>query len=369
MSDVPDVLDTLLALQEVSENALAAAANSQQATKEVTIADPPPELLHAVEPNFVEGYDVDIEEVWDAYKRGENILIVGPPGTGKSSLAFHMLDRANESIRKGNREIYEKNLALLKKGKTEKDLIPYKDIPYHHRYTGCSSGIRNEHIIGTVKFKATDTGRDVIEVLGDGSDAFANGKTWILDEVMAGPPDVMIGAHQFLDRRVQSTDVFINGAMTLRRHPRFRVIATDNTWGLGENAAEFAGTQLHNGAFLNRFTYRVELDYLKPIHETSVIMKSYSAAWQPAVDKMVEIANKLRQDKKTGVITQAMTTRTLLSWVRECLDREKRIEKTGEKPRRDIKTYWNSVVFPAVFPTYLTGNPDAMSIQTYFEMK
>lgn len=33
MSDVPDVLDTLLALQEVSENALAAAANSQQATK------------------------------------------------------------------------------------------------------------------------------------------------------------------------------------------------------------------------------------------------------------------------------------------------------------------------------------------------
>lgn len=362
-----DVLDTLLALQEVNEDALE--APTQQKAQEVTIADPPPELLHAVEPNFVEGYDVDIEEVWDAYKRGENILIVGPPGTGKSSLAFHMLDRANESIRKGNREIYEKNLALLKKGKTEKDLIPYKDIPYHHRYTGCSSGIRNEHIIGTVKFKATETGRDVIEVLGDGSDAFVNGKTWILDEVMAGPADVMIGAHQFLDRRVQATDVFINGAMTLRRSPRFRVIATDNTWGLGENMSEFAGTQLHNGAFLNRFTYRIELDYLKPVHETSVIMKSYPAAWQTVVENMIEVANKLRKDKRTGVLTQAMTTRTLLSWVRECLDREKRLEKAGDKPRRDLPTYWSSVVIPAASPTYLLGNPDGSVIKTYLELK
>lgn len=364
-----DVLSTLLAIQEVSEDALAAAANSQQATKEVTIADPPPELLHPVEPNFVEGYDIDVDEIWDAYVRGENILIVGPPGTGKSSLAFHMLDKANEPVRKTNRITYEKNLTLLKKGADEKDLLPYKDIPYHHRYTGCSSGIRTEHIIGTVKFKATETGRDVIEVLGDGSDAFSNGKTWILDEVMASPADVMISAHQFLDRRVQTTDVFINGPTTLRRNSRFRVIATDNTWGLGENAAEFAGTQVHNGAFLNRFTYRVELDYLKPLHETSVIMKTYTAAWVTAVDKMVEIANKLRKDKRSGVLTQAMTTRTLLSWVRECLDREKRLEKAGEKPRRDIQTYWSSVVIPAAAPTYLLGNPDGDVIRTYLELK
>ena len=120
---------------------------------------------------------------------------------------------------------------------------------------------------------------------------------------------------------------------------RSRVIATDNTWGLGENAAEFAGTQLHNGAFLNRFTYRVELDYLKPLSEISVIMKSYSAAWETAVVKMVDVANKLRKDKRTGVLTQDMSTRTLLSWVRECLDREKRLEKAGDKPRRDLPTY------------------------------
>jgi MoxR-like ATPase len=224
-------------------------------------------------------------------------------------------------------------------------------------------------MIGSMKFKATETGREVIEILGDATDAFSTGKTWIMDEVMSGPPDVMVGTHQFLDRRVQSTDVFINGPMTLRRHPRFRVIATDNTWGLGENAAEFAGTQVHNGAFLNRFTYRVELDYLKPLHETSVIMKTYTAAWVTAVDKMVAVANKLRKDKRSGVLTQAMTTRTLLSWVRECLDREKRLEKAGEKPRLNLPFYWKHVVIPAASPTYLLGNPDGDVIKTYLELK
>ena len=359
-----DLVNTLVALQGVSEEDILASDNAHPAD-EITVADPPRELLYRVEPDFIVGYDIDPEALWEAYVRGEPILIVGPHGTGKSSLAFHLLDNANEPVRKKNREIYEKNLKLIKKGGGEDALIPYKDIPYPTAYLGCGAGTRTEQTIGTLKFRATEHGREPYTVYGAVVDAWVNGKTLIMDEIMSVVADQYSELHQFFDSRTETTTIYINGPEVIKKHPRFRVIATDNDWGYGENQLEYANTQLQSTAFLGRFTYKVELNYLKPDKEVHALMTKLPASYPDAIRKMVEVANKIRDAKKAGVLTQTLSTRQLLAWARECLACGKRKGVTFA----DFRNYWQNVVIPSAGPTFLTGNPDRDVLKTYLEIK
>lgn len=363
------VLDVLNALAGVSEDDILAAEHAPaQDTERIKIAEPPSHWLNPVEPDFVLGYDVDLNAMWDAYKRGENILIVGPTGSGKSSLAYHMLDKANESTRKRNHETYEKNLNLLQKGVNESKLIGYKPIPYEVSYLGCGAGTRTESLIGTLKFRATDSGREPYTVYGAIVNAYVNGMTGIIDEIDFAPPDIWGEAHVFLDGRTQETTIYVNGPETIRRNSRYRVIATANTFGMGENQLEFAGTQLLNTAFLNRFTYKVLLNYLQPDKETVTLTTKVPGMRQDAAAKMVEAAGRIREAKKSGVLSRDISTRDLLSWSRECIDREKRVRSNGTSVDL-LADYWDQVVVPAALPTYLTGHPNGDVIGTYLELR
>jgi cobaltochelatase CobS len=207
-------------------------------------------------------------------------------------------------------------------------------------------------------------------VLGAVVDAWTTGKTLIIDELDFASPDIWGELHQFFDGRTTETMVYINGPEVIRKHPKFRVIATANTFGGGENQMDFAGTQLLNSAFLNRFTYKVELDYLKPEHEVEAILSRMNAAWGPAVEKMVETARHIREAKKSGTITRGISTRDLLAWTRECIAKEARFSKVGFSAQRaSLQNYWERVVVPSADPVYLTGNPDKDVVRTYLELR
>lgn len=361
------LVETIQAMKGLKEEDILEGERIRQSVEQISAVEPASELLNRTEPDFILGYDVDTDALWDAYVRGENILIVGPSGTGKSSLAYHLLDNANEGVRKRNRTNYDKNLALIKKGVKEEDLLQYKPIPYPVSYLGCGVGTRTESVIGTLKFRATESGREPYTVLGAVTEAWTTGKTLIIDEIDFASPDTWGELHQFFDGRTKETTVYINGPETIRKNPKFRVIATANTFGNGENQIDFAGTQILNSAFLNRFTYKIELNYLKPEKEVEAITTKYSAAWKEAVEKMVEAANRIREAKQSGTLTRAITTRDLLSWTRECIAKEKRLIK--QSPRQSLRYYWDNVVVPSAGPSYLTGNPDSEVLGTYLELR
>lgn len=368
MAPKSTLVSTLKALQDLPEEKIVAAAMRED-RKMISAAIPSPTLINRYKPNFVVGYDIDVKSILDALVNGQNILAVGDKGGGKSSFMFYLVDELNEPTRVLNRKIYASNVELLKKGKADADLKPYYELPYPIAHLGCGSGTRVESLIGTVMLKTTTAGREVITIYGAVVDAWINGKILIIDELDMASPDVWGELHQFFDGETQETTIYINGPEVIRKNPKFRVLATANTFGLGEDQMGFAGTQLLNGALLDRFNYKVKFPYLNPDKEIEAVLKVYPKARKDAVEKMVEAAGKIRRDKSSGVITETLSTRKLMAWTCECVAREDRLKTViGVRPLT-LQDYWEKIVVPSAEPTYLCGNPDELVARTYLELK
>lgn len=323
--------------------------------------------LYPREPEFVDGYKMSlpgggvltIDELWDAYRSGENILLVGPSGSGKSTLAFHLLDRANKAVREKNLEAYEE----IRKGGKPKEGFRYLDIPYDVAHYSCHEATRSESLIGSLTLKVNrDGSREPVVVYGAVVDAWVNGKTLILEEMDFAPPGVWGETHQFFDGRTNETIVYINGPEKIRKSPRFRVIATANTLGTGENQIEYAGTQVLNRAFMNRFTYIVHVDYMEKGKEIELIHNRTKLRADIA-ERMVNAATQSRKAHAEGVIDAVITTRDILSWARECVRAQARQEKSG-MAAGNSDAFWAQLVVPAAGPTFLARISDQSTLDT-----
>jgi MoxR-like ATPase len=367
MAPKSNLVEALRALQDTPEESIVAAAMREDRKVIPAYLNSSPTLFNRYKPNFVVGYDIDVLSIQDALKNGQNILIVGDKGGGKSSFMFYLVDELNEPTRVLNRKTYASN-ALLTSGK--KELKPYLELPYPIAHLGCGSGTRIDSLIGTVALKTTDKGREVMTIYGAVVDAWVNGKVLIIDELDMATPDVWGELHQFFDGQTEETTIYINGPEVIRKNPKFRVLATANTFGLGEDQMGFAGTQLLNGALLDRFSYKVKFPYLNPDKEVEAVLKVFPKARKDAVEKMVSAAGKIRSAKSSGVITETLSTRKLMAWVCECVARETRLKSSGigVKPF-SLQEYWSNIVLPAAGPTYLCGNPDEMVVKTYLELR
>jgi len=342
--------------------------SSAQITGEaIKTKNPDPSLLHAWEPDFQGGYEfqtigdhkITLDEIWDAYKEGENILISGPSGCGKSTIAFHMLDRANAPIRAKNRKIHEENLKLITQGKNEDDLTPYIELPYKVAHYSCHDASRSEELIGTVTVRINKDGsREPVVVRGSVTEAWTEGKTLLLEEMDFAPPGVWGETHQFFDGRTKETTIYINGPESIKKHDRFRLIATSNTLGRGENQTEFAGTQVLNNAFLNRFTYVIRATWL-PVDSELRLIRNKTGLRQDVVDRMIAAATQTRRSYDEEVSEHCISTRDLLKWARESKRRERRLQASGEDiAAMGTADYWRSISTVSAVPAFLNGLDD-----------
>lgn len=365
-TDMADVFTLLEKLDTVDEETFGTLESER-----ITAADPDLSLIDLWEPDFVDGYKlttatgqaITLDHIWEAHQAGENILMVGPSGTGKSSIAFHLMDKVNEKTRIKNREIYQKNLKLLKDGdeKKEIELVPYHALSHEVAHLSCHEGTRSEHLIGTVTVMIREDGTRIpVRVLGAITDAWINGKTLIAEEIDFAPPGVWGEAHQFFDDRTKETTIYINGPEKIRKNKKFRVIATANTLGAGENQIAFSGTQVLNGAFMNRFTYVVLVDYLDRTKEIGLIISKAGVKIGLAT-AMVDAAIQTRKSMKEGSTDIAITTRDLLAWSRECI---RAIKRRGSEPT-DATVLWNEIAVPAAYPSFLNRIADSTTREAF----
>lgn len=94
--------------------------------------------------------------------------------------------------------------------------------------------------------------------------------------------------------------------------PGFTIVATSNTKGDGDLMDKFAGAQIMNQAFIERFAIFLNQDYPDSKTETKILSKLFEGEVNKSfVQKLIKIAKTTREVMAEGQIEHCLTTRRL----------------------------------------------------------
>lgn len=145
--------------------------------------------------------------------------------------------------------------------------------------------------------------------------AMENGAWLLLDEVSGATPPVALSLFPVLE---PDGAVVLEDAQPVRyarRHPDFRVFATDNTIGASMEATRFAyrGTNPDmNIALLDRFGGLINVGYLSEDAEHAAVKAEVPNVDDIALRALIIVANQIRATADL----EAFSTRMVLNWAR-----------------------------------------------------
>ena len=134
----------------------------------------------------------------------------------------------------------------------------------------------------------------------------------LLDEYDAGRPDVLFVIQRLLeaDGRLTLSDQ----NRVIEPHPQFRLFATCNTLGLGDETGLYAGTQVLNQAQLDRWTSVCRLDFMDEASEIQLVLDKTEGLSAEDAALMVRFAAMTRDSFRAGDLSILMSPRGLLHW-------------------------------------------------------
>ena len=140
--------------------------------------------------------------------------------------------------------------------------------------------------------------------------AMERGSVLLLDEIDLGGHLIMC-----LQSVLEGKGKFIPKiGKYVRPAPGFTVVATANTKGKGSDDGRFAGTNILNEAFLDRFAFTYEQDYASIAVEKKILKKvadSVGVDDDAFLDNLVSWADIIRKSFKQQVVSEIITTRRL----------------------------------------------------------
>lgn len=138
----------------------------------------------------------------------------------------------------------------------------------------------------------------------------------VFDEYDAGRPDVMFVIQRLLERDGQFT--LLDQNRVIAPHPLFRLFATANSQGLGNQDGLYHGVQLLNHAQLDRWNIVARLDYLPRDEEVRIVLARVPSRGQQQVEAMVAVAQLTRRGFANGDLSMLMSPRTVINWAENC---------------------------------------------------
>jgi len=207
----------------------------------------------------------------------ENIFIFGPTGCGKTTIIEEMaalLDQPCIRVQ-ANRKL------------TIEDFVGQQSL----------SVVDNQHV--------TEWQDGVL------TQAMRNGWWIVLDEITGAEAGILLRLQAVLEGKpLVLTE---NGGEIVEPHQHFRIIASDNTNGRGDNSGLYVGTNLMNEATLDRFGVVIKAEYPDAATENN-ILTSKGGVPKDTARKMVEVAVRVREAMSNETCYCTFSTRRLISW-------------------------------------------------------
>ena len=142
--------------------------------------------------------------------------------------------------------------------------------------------------------------------------AMKRGGVLLLDEIDLGRHAIMC-----LQPVLEGKGVFLKKInQFVKPAPGFTICATGNTKGKGSEDGRFAGTNVLNEAFLDRFPVTVEQQYPTKTVEKKIILKKMAALGTTDADfaeNLVKWSEIIRKSFDQGAVDEIITTRRLIN--------------------------------------------------------
>ena len=142
-------------------------------------------------------------------------------------------------------------------------------------------------------------------------EAMEAGDWLLIDEINACLPEIAFCLHSLLDDDRMIVLSEYDGRI-VRPHPDFRVFASMNPH---ENR-RYGGTKPLNEALLDRFAVTIQMGYLPFDIEVEVTMQQSGNTDKELVERMVRVANDVREAMRNEKIFSSFSTRRLIDWAR-----------------------------------------------------
>jgi hypothetical protein len=141
------------------------------------------------------------------------------------------------------------------------------------------------------------------------------GSLVLLDEIGFARAQNLAALHALCERSTNRAIVIAETGQRIPVASHVAFFCADNSNGHGDQSGNFAGVRDQNTAFIDRFSYTLEFEYLPHDDEMNLIHKRTGLSID-AADAIVRFANVAREKARAGVLTQPPSLRQLFAWAR-----------------------------------------------------
>jgi cobaltochelatase CobS len=141
------------------------------------------------------------------------------------------------------------------------------------------------------------------------------GSLVLLDEIGFARAQTLASLHALCERSANRAIVIAETGTRIPVASHVAFFCADNSNGHGDASGNFAGVRDQNTAFIDRFSYTLEFEYLPHDKEVALLNKRTGLNID-AADVLVTFANVAREKARAGVLTQPPSLRQLFAWAR-----------------------------------------------------
>lgn len=170
-----------------------------------------------------------------------------------------------------------------------------------------TANMEEEHVIGGWRLR---DGRTIFE-LGPLAMAMKHGWLYIADEYDFGRPEVTSLYQPVLEGKPLIIKEADEANRVIRPHPNFRIVATGNTNGQGDDTGLYNGTTMQNAANYERFGVVEKMPYMDPKLEATLVSQQAKIPLEDA-KKLVDFAKRVRDEFDSSKLSNPISPRSLI---------------------------------------------------------